>query len=133
MTYVTDTHPLVYRVTRKWSKLGRRARTIFERSDRGQDTIIVSFTVLEELLLLTEINRIQLPMPFREFVISMRQAINFDIAANDTELALEASTFSFIRDPFDRLIVAQARLSGVPLITGDGRIQESGLVRTVWD
>ena len=38
-----------------------------------------------------------------------------------------------LADPYDRLIVAQARVAGLPLISGDGKIQESGLVRTVWD
>jgi len=31
------------------------------------------------------------------------------------------------------MIVAQARVLGLPLITGDDEIQDSGLVRTVWD
>jgi PIN domain nuclease of toxin-antitoxin system len=46
---------------------------------------------------------------------------------------LEAATFTTIRDPYDRLIIAQARVSGVPLITADERIHDSGLVRTLWD
>jgi PIN domain nuclease of toxin-antitoxin system len=48
-------------------------------------------------------------------------------------LLLEAATFTIIRDPYDRLIIAQARVAGAALITGDGEIQESGLVRTVWN
>jgi hypothetical protein len=35
--------------------------------------------------------------------------------------------------PYDRLIVAEATVAGVPLITGEEEIQRSGLVRTVWD
>jgi PIN domain nuclease of toxin-antitoxin system len=95
--------------------------------------MIVPFTVLEEVMLLSEIGRIRLPLPFRDFVISIRQAENFDLGVNDTALLLEATTFTTIRDPYDRLIIAQARVAGAPLITGDGKIQESGLVRTVWD
>jgi PIN domain nuclease of toxin-antitoxin system len=55
------------------------------------------------------------------------------LGVNDTALLLEASTFTAIRDPYDRLIIAQARVAGLPLITGDGKIQQSGLVRTVRD
>ncbi len=84
-------------------------------------------------MLLSEVGKIRLPLPFRDFIISIRQADNFDIGVNDTALLLEAATFPIIRDPYDRLIIAQARVAGLPLITGDGRIQESGLVRTVWD
>lgn len=95
--------------------------------------MIVPFTVLEEVMLLSEIGRIRLPLPFRDFVISIQQAENFDLGVNDTALLLEAATFTTIRDPYDRLIIAQARVAGAALITGDGEIQESGLVRTVWN
>jgi PIN domain nuclease of toxin-antitoxin system len=97
------------------------------------DTIIVPFSALEEVLLLSEAGRIHIPLPFREFVISLDKAENVDLGVNDTAVLLEAATFTTIRDPFDRMIVAQARVAGVPLITGDDEIHESGLVRTVWD
>jgi PIN domain nuclease of toxin-antitoxin system len=133
MTFVTDTHPFVHHVTGRRNRLGRRALSIFDSVKRGRETMIVPFTVLEEVMLLSEIGRIRLPLPFRDFVISIRQAENFDLGINDTALLLEAATFTSIRDPYDRMIIAQARVAGLPLITGDGKIQESGLVRTVWD
>ena len=133
MTYVTDTHALVHHVTDRKRRLGQKARGIFDRTDRGSDTIIVPFTVLEEILLLSEVGKIQIPLPFRDFVIALEKADNIDLAVNDTAILLEAATFTTIRDPYDRMIIAQARVSGLPLITGDGVIQDSGLVRTVWD
>jgi PIN domain nuclease of toxin-antitoxin system len=133
MMYAIDTHALIHRVNDRKRRLGRRAWGIFERVDRGADTIIVPFTVLEEVLLLLEIGKIQIPLTFREFVISLDKAENIDIGVNDTVVLLEAATFPTIRDPYDRLIIAQARVAGVPLITGDEKIQESGLVRTIWD
>jgi PIN domain nuclease of toxin-antitoxin system len=133
MTFVTDTHPFIHHVTGRRNRLGRKARRIFDLVKRGRETLLVPFTVLEEVMLLSEIGRIRLPQPFRDFVISIRQADNFDLGVNDTAVLLEAATFTTIRDPYDRMIVAQARVAGVPLITGDDEIHESGLVRTVWD
>ena len=133
MTYVTDTHALIHHVTDRKRRLGHRARDIFDRADRGLDTILVPFAVLEEVLLLSEVGKIHIPLPFREFVISLDRADNVDLAVNDTAVILEAATFTTIRDPYDRLIIAQARVVGLPLITGDEKILESGLVRTVWD
>ena len=133
MTYVTDTHALIHHVTDRKRRLGHRARDIFYRADRGSDMIIVPFTVLEEVLLLSEIGKINIPLPFRDFVISLDKSENVDLAVNDTAVILEAATFTTIRDPYDRLIIAQARVAGLPLITGDEEIRESGLVRTVWD
>ena len=133
MTYVTDTHALIHHVTNRKRRLGRRARDIFDRADRGPDMIIVPFTVLEEVLLLSEVGKIHLPLPFREFVISLDKADNVELAVNDTAVFLEAATLTTIRDPYDRLIIAQARVASLPLITGYEKIQDSGLVRTVWD
>jgi PIN domain nuclease of toxin-antitoxin system len=133
MTFVTDTHPFVHHVTGRRNRLGHRALRVFDAVKRGRETLIVPFTVLEEVMLLSEIGKIRLPRPFRDFVVSIRQAENFDLGVNDIDLLLEAATFTTIRDPYDRMIIAQARVAGLPLITGDEKIQESGLVRTVWD
>ena len=59
MTFITDTHPFVHHVTGKRNRLGHRARRIFDSVKRGRDTLIVPFTVLEEVMLLSEIGRIQ--------------------------------------------------------------------------
>jgi PIN domain nuclease of toxin-antitoxin system len=133
MTFVTDTHPFIYQALGRRNRIGRRALSVFDAVKRGREIIIVPFTVMEEVMLLSEIGSIRLPLPFRDFVVSVRQAENFDLGVNDTDLLLEAATFTTVRDPYDRLIIAQARVAGVPLITGDRGIQESGLVHTVWD
>jgi len=132
MTLATDTHALVYHLTGRQKRLGRRARTVFDRADRGLDTVLIPFTVLEEILLLSEAGKIRLRLPFREFLLSLMQAENFDLGQNDAQLLLEAATLTGIRDPYDRMIVAQARIAGVALMTGDEKIAQSGLVRTVW-
>ena len=95
--------------------------------------MLVPFTVLEEVMLLSEAGKVRLPLPFRDLVICLAQADNFDLGVNDMQLLLEAASFTTLSDPYDRLIVAQARVMGLPLITGDAEIQQSGLVRTVWD
>ena len=132
MTLATDTHALVYHLTGRQKRLGRRARAVFDRADRGLDTVLIPFTVLEEILLLSEAGKIRLRLPFREFLLSLMQAENFDLGQNDAQLLLEAATLTGIRDPYDRMIVAQARTAGVALMTGDEKIAQSGLVRTVW-
>lgn len=133
MLFVTDTHALVHHITGRKRRLGRKARSTFERVKRGVDTVLIPFTVLEEVMLLSEAGKVRLPLPFRDLIISLAQADNFDLGINDTQLLLEAASFTTLADPYDRLIVAQARIAGLPLITGAGDIQDSGLVRTVWE
>lgn len=133
MTLATDTHALVYHVMGQNRKLGRRARVVFDRVERGLDTLLIPFTVLEEVMLLSEAGKVRLPIPFRDLLISFMQAENFELGLNDAQLLLEAAALTGIKDPYDRLIVAQARVAGMPLITGDEEIQNSRLVRIVWD
>ena len=133
MTLVVDTHTLVYQLIGQRRRLGAKAREIFTRVERGQDTLMIPFTVLEEVMLLSEAGKIRLRLPFRELLISLIQAENFELGVNDAELLLEASALVGIRDPYDRLIVAQARIAGMPLVTADEEIHASGLVRIVWD
>lgn len=131
--FVTDTQAFVHHVSGRRQRLGRRARNIFDQIKRGRDTILVPFTVLEEVMLLSEAGKIRLPLPFRDLVVSLRQADNIELGINDAALLLEAASLVGMKDPYDRLIIAQARIAGLPLITSDEKIHESGLVRTVWD
>lgn len=133
MLLATDTHALVHHVVGQSRKLGRRARAVFDRVERGLDTLLIPFTVLEEVMLLSEARKVQLPMPFRELLVSFMRAENFELGVNDPQLLLEAAALSGLKDPYDKLIVAQARVAGLPLMTGDEAIQDSRLVRTVWD
>ncbi len=133
MTLAVDTHALVYQLIGQRRSLGAKARVFFNRVERGQDTLLIPFTVLEEIMLLSEAGKIRLRLPFRELLISLMQAENFELGVNDADLLLEASALVGIRDPYDRLIVAQARIAGMPLVTADEEIHASGLVRIVWD
>src|SRR5713226_5858558 len=131
MLIATDTHALVHHVVGQGRKLGRRARAVFDRVERGVDTLLIPFTVLEEVMLLSEARKVHLPMPFRDLLISFMRADNFDLGVNDAQLLLEAAALTGIKDPYDRLIVAQARVAGLPLITGDEEIHDSRLVRII--
>jgi predicted nucleic acid-binding protein len=57
VTFVTDTHALIHHLTGRKRRLGQRARRTFERVERGVDTILIPFTVLEEVMLLAEAGR----------------------------------------------------------------------------
>ena len=53
----------------------------------------------------------------------------FDLTAAQIYLADAARPNA---DPFDALVCAAARALGLPLVTRDSDIQESGLVNVVW-
>ena len=71
--------------------------------------MLLPFTALEEVMLLSEAGKIHLPLPFRDLVVSFAQADNFEVGVNDTQILIEAAALIGIKDPYDRMIVAHAR------------------------
>jgi len=133
MLYVTDTHPLVYFSTGKTQKLGKSARRAFQEAERGRGRIVIPVTALEEILLLSEVGKIRLRLPFRDLVARYEQEPSpFFIQDYTKEILLYVAQYPVIRDPFDRVIVATARALEYPLITNDGFLQEEGFVPVVW-
>ena len=114
MTYVTDTHALIHHVTDRKRRLGRRARTVFDRADRGLDIIIVPFTVLEEVLLLSEIGKVYIPLPFRDFVISLDKSDNLDLGG-ERVYSVETSSIR-LRNRADTQVgnKSKDRAAGIP-------------------
>jgi PIN domain nuclease of toxin-antitoxin system len=56
----------------------------------------------------------------------------FSILYDQALMALNGEVLpSYHRDPFDRMLVAQALVDGVPIVTGDPRIGRYG-VQTIW-
>lgn len=88
---------------------------------------------LWEIALLLERGRIRLALPLDEWLARAtagpmveRYGISPAVAREVVDLATTGDW-----DPADRIIVATARVLGVPLVTSDTRIVESGLVRVV--
>ena len=84
---------------------------------RSTSPLLVSPATLLELQMLDEIGRLRLRMGLRGVIESDRWKLDEPSALEWFELAAEES---WTRDPFDRLIVAHARLRRVKLATGDG-------------
>lgn len=84
-----------------------------------------------ELAYMHEIGRARDPVPI--MLAALRQSIGLDLAdASLAELALTAVGLSWTRDPFDRLIAAQAIVADAPLITADRTIL-ANLQLARWD
>jgi PIN domain nuclease of toxin-antitoxin system len=68
-----------------------------------------------------EIGRARDPVPM--MLAALRQSIGLEIAdASLAELARTAVGLTWTRDPFDRMIAAQAIVADTPLITADRTI-----------
>ena len=85
--------------------------------------LLISPIVLIELQYLFEIGRIK--MPSREIQMKIEQELNIQICnfpfASVAKVAVDES---WTRDPFDRVIVAHAKVRGfAPLVSNDEKMQ----------
>ena len=64
---------------------------------------------------------------------ALRKSIGLEVAeASFSEIAQAAERLSWTRDPFDRLIAAQAIVTDAPLVTADRTLLEH-LPQATWD
>lgn len=110
-------------------ELSSRARTLIR--DPSHD-VALSAVSTWEIALKYGLGRIQLPAPADRFIIEMRQKHEIRSLDLTEEASLQEPKLPGIhRDPFDRMLVCQAIIHGLTLITPDKVIQ-SYPARTAW-
>lgn len=130
--YVTDTHPLVWYAAGKHSQLSRLAIRIFDDAFADRALIVVPSPVLWEIALLVEHGKIKMRESFDQWAAALIARRGIDLAALDLDVITEAHRLRFHGDPFDRTIVATARVMDLALVTKDQRIVDANVVETVW-
>ena len=88
-------------------------------------------TVQLELQYLFEVGRVKIPP--KDVILKITHDLAVNVCDLPFALVVEAAMHeSWTREPFDRLIVAQAKANGfAPLITADGTIRKQ-YPRAVW-
>lgn len=113
-----DTHVVLWLAQRAENKLGADARRAIARQERA-----VSPIVLLELELMHEIGRLKASPD--KVLSAIRSRMTLEISrAPLADIVERARGLSWTRDPFDRMIVANAMADQAPLATSDGRILE---------
>jgi len=125
-----DTHALVWHLS-KPRRLGKSAARLLRDADRGRVRVLVPAIVGIELALLRGAGRKTVGVPQLEALIAAQPA--FSMLPLDLVQTREFALLETLADPFDRMIVAAARVAGAPLVTADMEIRESALVEVVWD
>ena len=89
----------------------------------GQSEILVSAASLWEIALKVGHGRLKLPGPIERYVPARLATYRFGTLPVSAEHALRVARLPEIhRDPFDRLLVAQAQVEGLPIVTADPAI-----------
>jgi PIN domain nuclease of toxin-antitoxin system len=129
---VADSHAIVWhlRGSARLSAAAARALTEAETTDGvvvSTATLVDLWYVTQTTRKLTDANLTEL----RDMLASSPALIlqPIDIAVVDATVSIARD---LLADPWDRFIVGTARALGLPLVTRDGAIRESGLVPTIW-
>lgn len=108
------------------NRLPEAARALLASGEPG-----VSPIVELELAYLYEVGRVSEPPSAP--LAALQQTIGLSVIDVSTASLVDAaSTLSWTRDPFDRLIAAHTIVAGAPLVTADRTILEH-LPQAVWD
>ena len=116
MKLLLDTHALLWFV---WdhANLSENARNLMNDPD---NELLLSTGTIWEIAIKVGLNKLTLAEPYEDF---MNRAIaDNDLAVLETSVkhAAVLTTLPFHhRDPFDRLIIAQAMVEGIAVVSGD--------------
>ncbi len=124
MRLLIDSHALV------WWREGSRALTTAARdsiADPAND-VLVSIAGLWELAIKEASGKLKLPADLETIVVEERFSV---LAINFDHLRRLKALPRHHRDPFDRMMIAQALAEGIPIATGDRAFARYG-VQIVW-
>lgn len=91
---VTDTHPLIYYVSKKERRLSRKARLAFDGAFSGEVIIHVPAYVLVEISQLIRRGKFQLSKPLREWASDLFSSKTFVLVPLDSSIAFRYDELS---------------------------------------
>src|SRR5688572_17169522 len=124
MKYLLDTHTFL------WFINAGKALTVSVQSliEDPNNEIFLSIASIWEMAIKVSLGKLTTPQPFTEFVVKQMQENNITVMNISPEHAGLVATLPFHhRDPFDRLIIAQALTEEIPIISIDAVFDAYGV------
>jgi PIN domain nuclease of toxin-antitoxin system len=128
MRHLLDAHSLIWALDNP-SKLGAAAVTALQDP---ANQLLLSAGTMWELGIKTALGKLTLSLPFRQWMDKAMADLGLTvlpIALDHVEL--QAGLPFHHRDPFDRLLAAQALVEGIPLVSADTVFDQYGVNR-IW-
>jgi len=128
MKALLDTHSFLWWTTDD-PRLSRAARRVIRE---GRNQILVSAATAWEIAIKAQRGRLTLPRPPAEYIASRMAEHRFGALPIQIVHALAVYGLpEHHADPFDRMLVAQARVEKIPIITDDPFIRSYD-VQVIW-
>jgi PIN domain nuclease of toxin-antitoxin system len=128
MKILLDTHAFLWWITED-PRLSVRAREVI--SD-GNNELFLSAATGWEITIKAQIGRLKLPDEPQHFIPEQMRINGIQSLPIQMDHALHISTLpSHHRDPFDRLLIAQAQLEELPILSSDPQLANYQ-VQLIW-
>ena len=128
MNILLDTHTFLWFVDDN-PRLSEPARILIE-SDNSQP--FISMASLWEMAIKISLGKLQLKQPYEIFVPQQLTSNGIGVLNLSIEHTTAIATLPFHhRDPFDRLIIAQAQIENMPLVSVDPAF-DAYKIKRVW-
>ncbi len=129
MTYLLDSHTLLW-YTLDNPRLSETAKQLIRTSS---NTILISPATYWEIAIKVSIGKLLLHCPYEEYIAACLNMYKFVILPIEPRHTVNVIELPFHhRDPFDRLLAAQALAEGIPLVSADS-IFDRYHVRRIWN
>ena len=121
MTYLLDTHVWLWML----ADPSRIRPDLAAELQAHQTRLLLSAASSWEIAIKWAVGRLSLPEPPATYVPSRMQRTNVESLAVTHPHALQVATLPrHHRDPFDRVLIAQAQLEGVAIVTADRALDD---------
>lgn len=128
MRVLLDTHVFLWWITDD-ERLSPRARQVMVE---GRNTLVLSAASGWEMAIKAQLGRLSVAGDFASFLSEQLALNGIDTLPVTMAHALHVYELpAHHRDPFDRLLVAQALLEGIPIVTADPEIARYP-VEVIW-
>jgi PIN domain nuclease of toxin-antitoxin system len=128
MRHLIDTQSVIWYVDQH-QLLSRPAHTAI--TDPANDLLLSAASVWE-VAIKVGLNKLALTLPYRQWMTKALADLRLSVLAITVEYAdVQAGLPRHHGDPFDRMIVAQAIVEQVPVISADAQLDAYGITR-IW-
>lgn len=129
MNFLADTHALIWHFVDS-PRISRKARSIFDRCEKGDCVIFIPSIVIAECLSIFDKKRID--FDFKTLFYRLRKSENYVICPLDHKILLRMMETKEVSELHDKIIVATAKHLEMPLITKDTVLAGLKTIATVW-
>lgn len=128
MRALLDTHAFLWWVTDD-PNLSQRVREVI---GDGQNEILFSTASAWEIAIKAGFGRVQFPADLEGFITEQVHRNAFEVLPVQLSHALKVFGLpDYHRDPFDRMLVAQALVEGIPILSADSQFARYP-VQVIW-